>query len=104
MTTQAASISLTRPLALLGLIAVGGLPTFVITIVLGSIGFSFVVSGLAVFTAGLLAAAGVVQTDDPPIYAILVGPPLAGAGVIAFAMLVGYLWLAAKVVRRVLTA
>ena len=42
--------------------------------------------------------------DDNPIYAILVGPPLAGAGVMALATLVGYFWLAVKVTRKVLAA
>ena len=104
MTTAATAGTLTRPLALVGLLALGGLPTFVITVVLVSIGVSFLASGVGVFVAGVMAAAGVVQMDDNPIKAILVGPPLAGAGVVALAALFGYFWLAVKVVRKVLTA
>jgi hypothetical protein len=104
MTSDTTGTPLTRPLALVGLLAIGGLPTFVIAIVLGSIGVSFVVSGFVVFVAGLMAAAGVLPMDDNPIYAILVGPPLAGAGVMALAALVGYFWLAVKVTRKVLAA
>ena len=102
MTTTPTAITLTRPLALVGLLALGGLPTFVITIVLLSIGVSFVASGFGVFVAGLMAAAGVLQMDDDPIKAILVGPPLAGAGVLALVALVGYFWLAVKITRKVL--
>ena len=67
-------------------------------------GVSFIASGVGVFIAGVMAAAGVVQMDEHPIYAILVGPPLAAAGVIALAVLVGYFWLAVKVTRKVLAA
>ena len=102
MTTYATTSPLTRPLALIGLLAIGGLPTFVITVVLGSIGVSFVASGLGVFVAGVMAAAGMFQMDDNPIMAILVGPPLVGMGVIALTALVGYFWLAWKVTRKVL--
>ena len=104
MTSETTASPLTRPLALIGLLALGGLPTFVITIVLFSIGVSFVASGLGVFVAGIMAAAGVLQMDDNPIKAILIGPPLAGAGVIALAGLVGYFWLAVKITRKVLAA
>jgi hypothetical protein len=38
--------------------------------------------------------------DDHPIKAVLVGPPLAGAGVIALAAQGGYFWLAVKVTRK----
>jgi hypothetical protein len=96
------SSPLTRLLALFGLLAIGGLPTFIIVIVLGSVGVSFVASGLAVFVAGIMAAAGILPMDEHPIYAILVGPPLAVAGVVALAALAGYFWLAVKVTRRVL--
>ena len=104
MTTYAAAGHMTRPLALIGLLVVGGLPTFVITIVLFSIGISFVASGLGVFVAGVMAVGGVLEMDDNPIKAILVGPPLVVMGVIALAALVGYFWLAWKVTRKVLAA
>jgi hypothetical protein len=104
MSAEANARPLNNLLGVIGLLAVGGLPTFVIAIVLGSIGVSFIASGLAVFVAGVLAAAGVMPMDDDPIKAILVGPPLAGAGVIALVALVGYFWLAVKVTRKVLAA
>ena len=104
MFAEANARPLNNVLAVIGLLAIGGLPTFAIAIVLGSIGVSFIVSGLAVFVAGVLAAAGVLPIDDHPIKAILVGPPLAGAGVIALGALVGYFWLAVKVTRKVLAA
>jgi hypothetical protein len=104
MTTEATPSPWTRPLGLIGLLAIGGLPTFVITVVLVSIGVSFVASGLGVFVAGLMAAAGVLDMNDHPIKAILVGPPLAATGIVALAALVAYFWLAVKVTRKVLSA
>ena len=104
MTTETTASHLTRPLALVGLLAIGGLPTFVITIVLVSVGVSFIASGLGVFVAGIMAAAGVLQMDEDPIKAILVGPPLVLVGAVALAGLVGYFWLAVKVTRKVLAA
>jgi hypothetical protein len=58
----------------------------------------------ACFAAGMMAAGGFVSMDENPIYAILVGPPLAGAGLMALALLVGYFWVAVKVTRKVLAA
>jgi hypothetical protein len=104
MSTIANANSGTRLLAIIGLLAIGGLPTFVITIVLISVGVSFLASGLGVFVAGLMATADVLPMDDHPIKAILVGPPLAAMGLVALAALVGYFWLAVKVTRRVMAA
>jgi hypothetical protein len=104
VTTGTTNSSPSRLLALVGLLALGGLPTFIIAVVLGSIGVSFVASGVAVFVAGMMAAGGFFSMDQHPIYAILVGPPLAGAGVMALALLVGYFWVAVKVTRKVLAA
>jgi hypothetical protein len=98
------SHSVERLFAFFGLLAIGTFPTFLITVVLGSIGVSFMASGAAVFVAGVLGLAGVVQLNDPPIYAVIVGPPLAVVGAFALAGLIGYFWLASKVVRKVLPA
>jgi hypothetical protein len=102
MTTETFASPFTRPLALIGLLAIGGLPTFIISIVLFSIGVSFLASGLGVFVAGVMATAGFFEMDDNPIMAILVGPPLVLVGTVALAALAGYFWLAVKVTRRVL--
>ena len=102
MLTEAPRRPLTNLLALVGLLAVGGLPTFIITVVLLSIGVSLLASGVGVFAAGVMAAAGMFQMNDDPLKAILVGPPLAAAGVVSLGMLVGYFWLAVKVTRKVL--
>jgi hypothetical protein len=104
MTAETSSSSVSRLFALIGLLALGGLPTFIITVVLGSVGVSFVASGVALFVAGMMAAGGFVSMDQHPIYAILVGPPLAAAGVMALAVLMGYFWLAVRVTRNVLAA
>ena len=67
-----------RFLALTGLIAIGSIPTFIVIVVLGSIGVSFIAAGLAVFVAGIAASAdwlpGYVTMDVPPWVAILIGP------------------------------
>ena len=52
MTTTSTARTLTRPLALVGLFALGGLPTFVITIVLALHRRQLLASGLGVFVAG----------------------------------------------------
>jgi hypothetical protein len=97
-----ASSSLERSLAIIGLLTVGGFLTFLVTIVLGSIGVSFLASGIGVFAAGVLGLTGNLQMNDPPLVAVLVGPPLAVAGMLALAGLFGYFCLAMKVVRRVI--
>ena len=96
-----ASSSLERLLAIIGLLTVGGFLTFLVTIVLGSIGVSLLASGIGVFAAGILGLTGNLQLNDPPLVAVIVGPPLAAAGMLALAGLFGYFWFAMKVVRRV---
>ena len=96
-----ASSSLERSLAVIGLLTVGGFITFIVTIVLGSIGVSFLASGIGVFVAGVLGLTGNLPMDDPPILAVVIGPPLAAAGMLALAGLFGYFWVAIKVVRKV---
>lgn len=96
-----ASSSLERSLAVVGLLTVGGFITFIVTIVLGSVGVSFLASGIGVFAAGVMALTGNLQMDDPPLVAVVIGPPLAAAGMLALAGLFGYFWAAIKVVRKV---
>ncbi len=100
MTAQPSSGSLERFLVWVGLLTLGGILTFFVTIILGSIGVSFLVSGTAVFGAGVLDLSGAVDMGDSPIKAILVGPPLAAAGTFALAGLLVYFWMAFKVVKR----
>src|SRR5262245_50201394 len=92
-----------RLLAFAGLLAIGGLPTFVITITLFAIAVSFIGSGIGVFVAGVLTLSGALppemQMRDSPVIAIVIGPILLGAGVTAAAALVFYFWLATKAVR-----
>lgn len=96
-----ASSSLERSLAVIGLLTVGGFITFIVTIVLGSIGVSFLASGIGVFVAGVMGLTGNLQMDGPPVLAVVIGPPLAAAGMLTLAGLVGYFWVAIKVVRKV---
>jgi uncharacterized membrane protein len=96
---------LSRFLTLAGLVMVGGLPTFVVVIVLGTVGISFIASGIAVFLAGVIAPFGLpswVQMDIAPKWAVLIGPPLALGGAFSIAALVWYVRFAGRVIRRVL--
>ncbi len=94
-----------RFLMLTGLLAIGSLPTFVIVVVLGSIGIAFIAAGVAVFAAGILASAGLfpnnVTVDVEPWVAVLIGPALSGVGVAALVGLVAYIRFTARLVRRV---
>ena len=97
-----ASWSLERALAVIGLLTVGGFITFIVTIVLGSIGVSLLASGIGVFAAGVLGLTGHLEMNDPPLVAVLIGPPLAAGGVTALAVLAGYFWVGAMLVRKLL--
>ena len=95
-----------RVFKILGLIALGGIPTIVILAVLGSIGISFVASGVAVFIVGLLEATHVhlpgVRMEVPPIFAIVGGPVLFVLGITAIVGLVAYIRFVFRTIRRVL--
>ena len=97
---------LRRFFMLTGLIAVGSVPTFVVVVVLGSIGLTFIASGLIVFCAGILASTGWlpnnVSVDVAPWIAVLVGPAMSLLGVAALAGLVAYVRFTARLVRRVI--
>ncbi|HUL74095.1 MAG TPA: DUF1700 domain-containing protein [Vicinamibacterales bacterium] len=94
-----------RFLKLAGLIAVGSLPTFIVVVVLGSIGVSFTAAGIVVFLAGILAAFGAlpnyVTMDTAPWVAVLIGPAVAILGALALVLLVWYVKFTARLVRRV---
>jgi len=94
-----------RFLALTGLIAIGSIPTFVVVVVLGAIGVSFIAAGLAVFVAGIAASAewlpGYVTMDVEPWVAILIGPIMGILGGAALVGLVAYVGFMARLVRRV---
>lgn len=96
---------LRRFFMLTGLIAIGSVPTFVVVVVLGSIGLTFIASGLVVFCAGILASTGWlpnnVTVDVAPWIAVLVGPAMSLLGVAALAGLVAYVRFTARLVRRV---
>lgn len=95
-----------RWLAIIGLLAVGSIPSFVVVVVLFAIGVSFFASGIAVFAAGLLGLADAlppfVQMNADPRLAIIAGPPLVIGGIVALIALVGYVRFAVRTVRRVL--
>ncbi|HKW01500.1 MAG TPA: DUF1700 domain-containing protein [Vicinamibacterales bacterium] len=96
---------LRRFLALAGLIAIGSIPTFIVIVVLGSIGVSFVAAGVAVFVAGIAASAdwlpAYVTMDVPPWVAVLVGPVMGILGGAALVGLVAYVRFTARLVRKV---
>jgi uncharacterized membrane protein len=98
--------ALERFFKIIGLIAIGGIPTIVIMAVLGSIGISFVASGVAVFIVGLLEATHIhlpgVSMDVPPIFAIVGGPVLFVLGIVAVIGLVAYTRFLFRTIRRVL--
>ena len=93
-------------LAVAGLLALTSIPTLVITVTLFSIGISFIISGVAVFVAGIMGIAGAlpswVHMDVSPHLAIAVGPPLFVLGVVAIIGLVWYVRWLGRTVRQVL--
>ncbi len=98
-----------RWLKIVGLLAIGSLPTFIIVITLSAVGVSFAVSGVLVFIAGIVKASGEappwLTMDVPPWVAIVfVGPALTVLGLAALWGLVAYLKFLARLVKRVLPA
>jgi uncharacterized membrane protein len=97
-----------RWLKIVGLLAIGSLPTFIIVVTLSAIGVSLSVSGVIVFVAGVAQAIGDlpswVSMDCPAWVAIVGGPALTALGVVAVWGLVAYLKLLARITRRVLPA
>ena len=82
-----------RALTLLGLLVVISLPSFVICVVLGSVGFALTVSGVAVFGAGaveIVRPGTVPDLTVAPWLCLLIGPALVLVGSAAIAGLFVY--------------
>lgn len=96
---------LRRFFTLLGIIAIGSVPTFVVVVVLGSIGITFIAAGFVIFFAGIFASTGWlpnnVSLDVPPWVAVLIGPAMSLVGVAALVGLVAYVRFTARLVRKV---
>jgi uncharacterized membrane protein len=99
------SSGLETALKLAGLVALGGLPSFVIIVVLGVCGVVFLATGVAVFLAGVMAPFGLppgVELDMDPRWAVALSPLLVIAGAAALLLLRAYVRAAASIVRRIL--
>lgn len=96
-----------RLLALAGLLALTSIPTIVVVSVLGSIGVSFVFSGVAIVAAGIADAAGLTRVFGlnlvlgiHPVWAVVLGPLMSVVGVACLVGLYYYLrWLAQTLIR-----
>lgn len=97
-----------RWLKILGLLAIGSLPTFIIVVTLGTIGLAFTASGIAVFIAGVADSFGALPTwvtnDLPPALAIVTGVALTVLGLLACWGTIGYLKFVVRLVRRIVPA
>lgn len=94
-----------RWLKIVGLLALGSLPTFIIVVTLSAVGLSLSVSGLVVFVAGVAKAFGYLPTwqlDCPAWVAIVLGPVTTAIGIASVWGLAVYLKLLTRLVRRVL--
>lgn len=95
-----------RWLRILGLVALVSLPSFIVLTVLGTIGVSFTLSGLAVLIAGLADASGTlpawIRNDIGPAAAIATGVGLMVAGLLSGWGALAYARVLTRLVRRVL--
>jgi uncharacterized membrane protein len=95
-----------RWLRIVGLLAIGSLPTLIIVVTLGAVGVSLSASGIIVFVAGIAQAVGDlppwITMDCPSWVAIALGPAVTLLGIAAIWGLVAYLKLLTRLVRRVL--
>ncbi len=94
-----------RWLKIMGLLALGSLPTFIIVIVLGTIGLSFTVTGVALVAAGIADSAGAlpvwVRSDIAPWLAVVSGVALTILGLLSSWGTIAYLRFVGRLVRRV---
>lgn len=94
-----------RWLRIIGLLAIGSIPTLVIVVTLGAIGISFTLSGIAVFVAGLMASAGSLPywmtMDVEPWVAIVLSVVMFLVGLLCSWGTIAYLRFVVRVVRRV---
>jgi len=96
-----------RLLALAGLLVLTSIPTIVVVAVLGSVGISFTLSGVAVLAAGLADAAGLTRVFGydlvlgiHAVWAVVLGPLMTVAGIACLIGLFYYLrWLAQTLIR-----
>ena len=97
-----------RWLRIVGLLAIGSIPTLVIVSALGSIGIAFTVSGIALILAGIVDYAGAlpdwVAMNVQPWVAILLGVVMTGVGIFSTGATLAYLRFVVRVVRRVVPA
>lgn len=88
---------------IVGLVVVLSIPTLVAMSTLGSVGISFVASGLFTFVVGVLEAAGVFPwphlIDLPPVVAIFLGPAMLIVGAVALVALRFYIRFVVRAVR-----
>jgi len=94
-----------RWLKIIGLLAIGSLPTFIIVVTLGALGLSFSLSGIAVLIAGIADSMGAlpwwVNSDFQPWVTIVIGVALTCLGLLASWGTVAYLRFVVRLVRRV---
>ena len=94
-----------RWLKIIGLLALGSLPTFIIVVVLGTIGLTFTVTGIGLVLAGAADQAGAlpawVDMNAEPWFAILVGAALFVLGVLASWGTAVYIRFVVRAVKRV---
>lgn len=92
-----------RWFSVVGLVAVLSIPTLVAVSTLGSVGISFVASGLFAFVVGVLEATGVFPwphlSDVPPVVAIFLGPAMVIVGAVALLALRFYVRFVVRAVR-----
>ena len=96
-----------RALKLIGLVAAGGIVTYVVVVSLGAISLSFMASGLLLFGVGLIEAAGIhlphVQLANlPPLAVAAMGPLCFAIGYGAGALLWRYVRFLVRTVRAAL--
>jgi len=88
---------------IVGLVVVLSIPTLVAVSTLGSVGISFVASGLFTFVVGVLEAAGVFPwphlIDLPPAVTIFLGPAMVIVGAVALVALRFYIRFVVRAVR-----
>lgn len=94
-----------RWLKVIGLLAIGSLPTFIIVIVLGTIGLSFTLTGIGLVLAGIGDYAGAlprwVHTETEPWFEIIIGIALFVLGLLSSWATYGYLRFCVRAVKRV---
>ena len=94
-----------RWLKIIGLLALGSLPTFIIVVVLGVFAITFTTTGIAVALAGAADQAGAlpawINNDLEPWFAIVVGVVLTVAGILSGWCLAIYMRFVVRVVKRV---